>query len=149
MTPNRQVCAAIFVAALSIPTWSAAEDIYKCGSTYSQTPCPDGKLLNIDDARDPKQKKQIDAATRSDTKLASTMEKDRLTQERDVQPAPLPHGVKAKSAATTALPPTTITPKRIKSKPYKPAAFIAQIPGSERKPEKTKKAKNKQPAASQ
>jgi len=149
MTPNRRIYAAIFVAAFAIPTWSAAEDVYKCGSTYSQTPCPDGKLLNIDDARDPTQKKQIDAATRSDAKLGSALEKERLTQERDVQPTPLPSGVKAKAkakgAATTAPSPTILTPKRIKPKPYKPQAFTALIPGSGKTPAKIKKNQKKKP----
>ncbi|MFZ4625740.1 MAG: hypothetical protein ACOYNF_16080, partial [Rhodoferax sp.] len=72
----------LFIATSPISTWAIAQNIYKCGSSYSQTPCPDATVLKINDDRSPAQQKQTKGAARSDKKLAATMEKKRVAEEK-------------------------------------------------------------------
>ncbi|WP_300114679.1 hypothetical protein [Rhodoferax sp.] len=101
--------------------------------------------MNLNDAREPTQKLQMDDATRRDAKLADELEKTRLAQEKAArvrlpatQPATAPT---PKQSANTVV--SKITPKRIKPKHHKPDAFIALVPGSDKQPVKTKRAKKK------
>ena len=78
------------VAALSMLLASPcafAQKVYRCGSNYSQTPCPAGTAIEVDDARSADQKKQTDAAAKRDARLADDMEKARLKQEAQAAPA--------------------------------------------------------------
>ena len=58
-----------------------AQTIYKCGTTYSQLPCPNATLINTDQ-RTREQKAQADQATARDARTAAAMESARLEQER-------------------------------------------------------------------
>ena len=142
MTLIRDILASLFIVITAVPTATAAENIYKCGTSYSQTPCADGKVLIIEDTRDAEQKKVVDANTRRDAKLANDMKKERLAQERTNRSAPTERKSHSKTpdgaviAVAPAPAPTTITPKRIKPKPYKPAGFVAVVPGSDSAPAK-------------
>jgi hypothetical protein len=65
--------------------WTVAatgQTIYRCGNTYSQTPCGDGHTLTIDDSRTAQQKSQTDAATAETRKLAVQLERERVAQEK-------------------------------------------------------------------
>lgn len=64
---------------LALP--SHAQTIYRCGNSYSQTPCAGGSTLEANDSRDKTQKAQTDAAIRRDLKAAEMMEKNRTRQE--------------------------------------------------------------------
>lgn len=143
----RQGCCLATLAILfcAVSTGLQAQNIYKCGNNYSQTPCPGASTLTLDDARDAAQKRQSDAATRRDTGLAAALEKDRLAQEK-IAAARSPV---AESVATKDAPQMDdgvvhkITPKRIGPKHHKPKAFIAQVPGSEKNPTGKKSGKRK------
>ena len=76
---HRQVMLAL--AACVISSSVMAQAVYKCGSTYSQIPCPNGVVINTD-ARSSAQKAQADLATARDARTASAMEKARLLQEK-------------------------------------------------------------------
>lgn len=140
----------VFLAALLISLFAAskglqAQNIYKCGNSYSQTPCPGANTLTLDDARDAAQKQQSDAATRRDTGLAAALEKDRIAKEKiAVVQTPLVVPVKAKTAPQSDDGVVhKITPKRIGTKHHKPKAFIAEVPGSEKKSSVKKSGKRK------
>jgi hypothetical protein len=91
--------------------------------------------LQVDDKRDPEQKRQSDATTQRVAKLAKTLEKERLASEKSVAHA-TPLKRKASSAAASKKkmqedkPLTKITPKRPRSKAAKPEGFVAQVPAS-------------------
>lgn len=74
---------------LSLPV--LAQTIYRCGNSYSQTPCAGGNAIAIDDSRDKTQKAQTDAAARRDLKAAETLEKNRTKQEASRARAPRPY----------------------------------------------------------
>ncbi len=94
------VAAPILAAAVPIllPAPSAfAQTVYRCGSSYSQVPCPAGTAIEVDDARSAGQQKQTRTAAKRDAKLADDMEKTRLKQEAMAAPA-LVVGSKSQSA---------------------------------------------------
>lgn len=64
-----------------------AQTVYRCGSSYSQVPCPAGTAIVVDDARSGEQKTQTESAAKRDAKLADDMEKARLKQEAQAAPA--------------------------------------------------------------
>ncbi|MBI2750959.1 MAG: hypothetical protein HYX43_16960 [Burkholderiales bacterium] len=98
---------AIFlIAVCTITTRAGAADVYRCGSSYSQTPCPDGARVDVQDARTAAQKAESDAAIRRDTSTANAMEKARLKEEAKVQAAnakaAAPSKAKKKASQPTA-----------------------------------------------
>ena len=78
------------------------------------------------DARTAVQKAQADANIRRDTKLADTMEKDRLKAEAQARPYTPPQ-TQAKAAQDTASAP--VSKKATKKKKKEPDYFTAQVPG--------------------
>jgi hypothetical protein len=126
---NTKIPAAFFCAALA--GWlstAGAQAIYRCGDSYSQKPCPGGKLVEADDARSAGQKAQTDQAVRRDAKAADALEKARLKEEAKpaqlVMPPEKPQA--ARPVATPAL--------------KKPEQFTAVAP---KKPGETAKKKKK------
>ncbi|MEI7463792.1 MAG: DUF4124 domain-containing protein [Burkholderiales bacterium] len=108
--------------AVALITPVAAAEIYRCGpdgSTYSQTPCADGRRIDILDARSDKQRLQARQVSERTAALASSLERDRLASEAANRPtlagslsaplkkvssdAPQPHGKsKAKRMRTSS-----------------------------------------------
>jgi hypothetical protein len=73
------------LSALCLP--AQAQSIYRCGESYSNTPCAGATVIAIDDARSAAQRSQSEAATRRDARLAEALEKDRLQLESRAAPA--------------------------------------------------------------
>lgn len=121
------------------PIWPAGAQpapIYRCGSSYSQTPCANGQQIQADDARSASQKQQADQATRRDADLARALEQDRLAQEKRAaaeQPVarvapPVPQA--AASSAQTPHESARLKPKRLKPGKGQPRDFVAEVPGT-------------------
>ncbi|RYG10581.1 MAG: hypothetical protein EON92_12390 [Burkholderiales bacterium] len=128
--------AIIFIALCARVASTQAQNIYKCGSTYSQQPCAGGSVVEPANTPAPSQKAQTDAATRRDAKTAAAMEKARLKAE--AQPVAV-HIPPPRSEATTAGKPA--------AKLKKPEAFIATVPRQPgEQPPRKKKPKKKQDA---
>lgn len=105
--PLRVLCLLACVAGWSIP--AAGQPVWRCGDTYSQKPCPGGRQVQAEDARDAGQRAQTSGAARRDAKLADEMEKTRLKEEAKPAPAYIPpakaeasgaDGDRTRSAAT-------------------------------------------------
>ena len=77
--------AIILVATLVISTGAAAQNVYKCGNSYSQIPCTNATRLAAGDARTAAQKKESDKAVSRDMQAAKSMEKERLAEEKRAQ----------------------------------------------------------------
>jgi hypothetical protein len=73
--------AAFLIAAYAIPAGATGQNVYRCGDTYSQKPCPDGVVVDVQDARTPAQKAESDALIKRDSAAANAMEKTRLKAE--------------------------------------------------------------------
>lgn len=106
-------------------TGAVAQQVYKCGDSYSQTPCPDGVVIDATDARTKAQKAQTDLATERAARIAAAMEKARLQQEKANRATPT---VKAKAVAS-ANKPRASQAKKKKESEY----FTAQTPGVKKK----------------
>jgi hypothetical protein len=154
MTTKLGIYAILFVAIFTVSVGASGETIYRCGTTYSQSPCAQGQEIQVQDTRSSEQKEQSEVATRADAKLADSMQKDRLLREQKAvtKPSQKPRAsttvLPAKAEASREASPTTITPKRLKTKTDKPAGFVALVPGSDQKATKSKMAKKKKPVAS-
>lgn len=77
------------VALAWLPCIGAAQTVYRCGAegrSYSHTPCPDGRALNVSDARSPTERAQGAAAAERTARLADSMERDRLMAEAALRP---------------------------------------------------------------
>src|SRR4051794_30909309 len=122
---------------------AAAQNVYRCGDSYSQKPCPGGALVPTDDARSDSQRKQTREAAQRDGKAADAMQKARLKEEAKPAQAYIPAAAgepsaeEKKSAAAV--------------KPKKPQYFTAAAPGKpgDAGPKKKSKAKKKDTAKDQ
>jgi len=143
--------AIVLVAAQAIFTGAAAQNTaYRCGNSYSQSPCADGRVVDVQDGRTPSQAAQTSVAAGRDARAADAMEKDRLRQQAQAAPA----YVAPAPAAATAPPATPATAGMAEArgkkkprqagpgKPAKPEQFTAVVPGSA-KAAKEKKAAEK------
>lgn len=73
---------ALFLVALcAIQITAHGQNAYRCGNSYSQTPCPGGAAVDTADSRSSAQKAQSDAVIERDKATANSMEKSRLQQE--------------------------------------------------------------------
>lgn len=79
---QRLAWAVLFLA----PALLQAQTIYRCGNSYSQTPCTGAVVVHADDKRTPDQKAQTDAATMRAARLAQRMERDRLAGAHSAKP---------------------------------------------------------------
>lgn len=137
----------LFLTAASALTIGArAESIYRCGNTYSQSPCPGAKLLNIDDSRDPQQKEIKDEVTRRDAELAKSMEKARLDNEaalaaqRTTRPQRSPHAAKQAPNQASQEEATLVYARKPRlNRPHKTKDFVAVVPNTVRQPVKPRK----------
>ena len=73
---------------LGSAAWAAqAAPVYRCGQTYSQTPCPGAHVVEATDPRTAAQRAEARRASEREKKLATQMERDRLGQEAASAPA--------------------------------------------------------------
>jgi len=128
----RALSIAIFlVAACAVSTGAWGQKVYRCGASYSQTPCPDAVALDADDARSTTQKAQADRATARDVKTANTLEKTRLKEEEAARSPSVTQG--GKSSTTKSKTKTdTSAPKKAKKK-KEPEFFTAQAASEKKK----------------
>ncbi len=75
-------CFATFLVAVCVASTGAmAQNVYRCGNTYSQKPCADGVQVDVQDSRTAAQKTESQAAVRREASTADAMEKARLKEE--------------------------------------------------------------------
>ncbi|HEY8710267.1 MAG TPA: hypothetical protein VIM34_20000 [Burkholderiaceae bacterium] len=67
-----------------------AQNVYRCGESYSNQPCAGATVVPTDDPRSAAQRAQTDAATRRDARSAQVLESERLKQEGKPAQAVIP-----------------------------------------------------------
>ena len=96
---------------------TAAGPIYRCGTSYSQVPCPDGKLVDAADPRSAAQRAEAQRIAARERRDASQLERERHAREA---------ADKASAAKSSASAPAKGKKKRVKVtrivplKPLKP-----------------------------
>ena len=143
----RTPIATFLIATNLITTGVWGQNIYKCGNTYSQQPCPGGTLVDASDARTSEQKKASDLASQRNAKAADALEQARLKKEKTEQQALTASKKPAKAASAAApMPADSVPPKTAakKSKAKAEGDFKAQVPSDQsvkkKKPEPKKAA---------
>lgn len=101
---------------------AAGPTAYRCGNSYSSTPCPGGKAVDTEDARSAAQQREAQEVKRRDAALADQMAADRRARERATAPMPAvgiapPAAAPATQHASTA---TSTTKKKKKITTKKP-----------------------------
>lgn len=79
--------ALVLIAVCAVSTGATAQKIYKCGSSYSQIPCPDGVAVEASDTRTSAQKAAANQTSKSQAKQAQALEKERLKDEAQARAA--------------------------------------------------------------
>ena len=133
--PYRLSLPALTALVLLLPgTAALGQTIYRCGDSYSQTPCPGAVSLQVDDSRSAAQKAQADAATIATHRAATTLERERLAQERTSEVN------KKRKSPESGGNDAADTPARKAAKKTKPAPpyFTAAVP-AEKSTDKVKK----------
>jgi len=113
----------------------AQAQIYRCGNSYSQSPCPGGQQVDAQDPRSATQAAQTREAATRDAKLATELEKARLAREAQVKQTAAPSPVSAASK------PAPAQGKQKTGKDKGPKDFTAVVPGSGAKAKKRKEKK--------
>ena len=156
---SRQACA-IFVVSACVMSTVQAQTIYRCGTTYSDTPCARSVTVPTADPRTPAQKAQTDEATTRSASLAGQLEKTRRADEA-VAERRLQTQAQAAAQATKAAskPQADAAPEKTKksgkhkkavgvadekvsksklTKPKKPDGFTVNVPAPAKPKTKTK-----------
>lgn len=128
---------ALVLMVLSVSSSGAgAQQIYRCGDSYSQTPCPDGIVIDATDGRTKAQKTQADLATERAERTAAAMEKARLQQEKAASATHAPK-IKAKASAPASKDRNSQAKKKNKKKESE--YFTVQTPGKKASKKNTAK----------
>jgi hypothetical protein len=79
------VATALLVCLLSASV--QAQPVYRCGSAYSQTPCPHGgRVVDATDSRTAAQRAAARGVAADERRLAADMRRDRIADEKAVKP---------------------------------------------------------------
>jgi hypothetical protein len=83
--PIAFIAAAAFFAAPAM-----AQNVYRCGDSYVQKPCPGGTAVDVDDSRSASQRTDTLDATKRTARAADAMQKERLAEEAKAAQVLLP-----------------------------------------------------------
>jgi hypothetical protein len=121
-----------FAVMLASAACAAQAQVYRCGQTYSQKPCPEGKLIDSSDPRSAAQRAEAKRAVAKDKQLAADLERERRQRESAIAPgAATLTAVPGAPAASKPVPVKTRAKSRTKK--HRPATdkdFSAVVPAS-------------------
>jgi hypothetical protein len=81
-----------------------AQAVYRCGSTYSQEPCPQARLVDVSDPRSASQRADAMLLAANDKQRGDEMAHERLAREAAEKRAAKPtHAKPAKRARATKI----------------------------------------------
>ena len=140
------IALACVVATHSTTSIAAPDNIWRCGNSYSDTPCDGGTRLGSQQAQpSAEDRRQRDANTRRDQAAADRMQRERLELESKPRQAVV-IGPRAAEASSTT-PSTSLAKagkKRRSARPGRPDEFVATYADPSPEPgNKKKKAKKK------
>ncbi|MFT3953462.1 MAG: hypothetical protein QM722_03365 [Piscinibacter sp.] len=93
---------AALLLALIGTTAQAAGPVYRCGSSYSQTPCPGGTLVEAGDPRTAAQRAEARRIAAGERTAARKAEQERLATEKKQRKEPAIASLGPSSAASAA-----------------------------------------------
>jgi Domain of unknown function (DUF4124) len=124
------------LAATLVCSAAQAQTVYRCGpdgSTYSQTPCPQGRAVNVSDERSETQRAAAEARVREDQARGDDLERERQRRE-SAQPATAGK-IDGRPAPAEPVAAASKASKKKKAKAKKPANgdFVAIAPAKKAK----------------
>ncbi len=116
-------------------TAQAAGPVYRCGSSYSQTPCPGGTQVEAGDPRTAAQRAEARRIAAAERTAARRAEQERLATENKQRGVPAiaslgPTAASAPARGAAKSAGTDKPPRKAKSKDDKGEPFTAVVPGS-------------------
>jgi len=112
MTTMRLVLAPAFTLALAAAASVAqSAPVYRCGQTYSQTPCPGGHVVEATDPRTAAQRAEAKRVAEREKKMAAQLEHDRIARERG-EPNAQASGFDSRAPAASAAKPAQAKKKK-------------------------------------
>ncbi len=121
MTRSLQI-ATFLIAGCALSTGLKAQNVYRCGDSYSQSPCAGGKAIDAGDSRTRAQQAQAESDTARARQAAQALERDRQKQEaaaeRAARQAPQADAGRAQAAAPAPAAVHTHKTKPAKQPPY-------------------------------
>ncbi|MBQ0958140.1 hypothetical protein KAK06_04145 [Ideonella sp. 4Y11] len=87
--PLRVLCGGLLWLGLS----AAQAEVYRCGSSYQDSPCAGGRTVDVDDARSPEQRAEARERLQQEQARAKALATERHAQERTRRPATAPAGI--------------------------------------------------------
>ena len=76
----KHIALALLLASAALQA-TAAGPIYRCGTSYSQTPCPGGKLVDAADPRSAAQRAEAQRIAARERRDAAQLERERRARE--------------------------------------------------------------------
>ena len=126
MKSHAVLLAVLLLAGATPGPGALGQQVYKCGSSYSQKPCAGAVTVDVTDTRTRAQKAETEAAAVQSAKLADQLEKERLTLEKaSAAKPPKTEPVKKKASATGAAAASTAKAGP-KPKKLPPEYFVAR-----------------------
>lgn len=120
---QKNIILGALLALASTGPW--AQQVWRCGNSYSQQPCADGTAVAAPHQPSAAEAAKAAGAARTDAERADALEKARLVQEKNAPKAVV---------IAAPQPPGPVADKRpAKGKPAKPEHFTAVAPGSGKK----------------
>jgi hypothetical protein len=122
--------------ALAGATAQAAGPVYRCGSSYSQTPCPGGTLVEAGDPRTAAQRAEARRIAAAERTAARKAEQERLAAEKKQRKEPVIASLGPTAAESAPPKGSTKSTGKESSKrkaKSKDEPFTAVAPGSQKK----------------
>ena len=96
-------------AAAVLLTWfiassANAQQVYRCGSIYTDSPCPQGTVLDAADPRSSAQRADAQRVAADEKRLGAQMEHDRLAELAALKPATTARAQVPRAAASASAP---------------------------------------------
>jgi hypothetical protein len=128
----KQVAATFYLVALTCG--AQAQLIYRCGTEYSQTPCPGGKILESSDPRSAAERAEAVRVAAQDRRQAAAMERERRAQQAGIAPAQATgFNGRPPQAAASGAERGKVRKGDSKAKRDKNTDFVAVEPGTKKK----------------
>ena len=108
-----------------------AQQVYRCGSAYAQTPCAQGRLVDAADHRNEAQRAEAARVAVAERRLAAEMRRDRLADEAALKPSLA--GSLSAPKAVAASENSPAKKKRRSAKPTAPKDFVVTVASDRKK----------------
>lgn len=116
------------IAASPYFSGASAANIYKCGNTYSQVPCPNAVEINPAPGPSAQRQREAQKAVQEEKRAAQAMEKSRRAEERAALQAQQAADKERQKTVQQAEKASAEPPKKKKEKD--PGYFVAKSPAS-------------------